>query len=187
MRGALQRGVSMKGNFQTGLAGNDWMFGLEHLRQRFLDGRPGRLPVAMSDPRRWQSLVPLLIRSFQLVRDILHALPLNDHAGLKEVLYGTGLQATMRLLTYFKGGASGQVWRFRCGLEVMKLALDPQGAVQRNQGFRDDVELPLLKSAVHCMRCSLGKCSLAARSLELCSICQFLLIFYISLLCCIYL
>ena len=153
MRDAMQRGNDLKEAFQAYRPGKNWVFGMNHLRSRILDGSPS----GYADPHRWQPLVPLLIRSFQLARDILLALPLGDHVALKQQLYGTGLQATMRLLTYFKGGTSGQVWRFRCGLDVMKLALDPEGAVQRNRSLRDEMEQQLLSSAVHCMKSSVGK------------------------------
>ena len=153
MRYAMQRGNDMKEAFQVYRPGKNWIFGMNHLRSRILDGSPS----GYADPHRWQPLVPLLIRSFQLARDILLALPLGDHVALKQQLYVTGLQATMGLLTRFKGGTSGQVWRFRCGLEVMKLALDPEGAVQHNRSLRDEMELELLSSAVHSMKSSVGK------------------------------
>ena len=155
MRDALQRGSDMKMAFETGCPGNGWIFGMDNLRSRFLaGGSPGSASV--DSARRWQPLVPLLIRSFQLARDILLTLPLDDHVALKNELYVTGLQTTLRLLTSLKGG---EVWRFRCGLEVMKLALAPEGAVQSNRGLRDDLELSLLKTAVHCMKSSVGECA----------------------------
>ena len=160
MRDALQRGVDMKGFFQSGCTGSDWMFGLDHLRSRFLDGGRSRTPESV-DACRWQPLVPLLIRSFQLVRDILLALPLVDHVPLKQQLYVTGLHTSLRLLALFKGGSAGQVWRFRCGLEVMKLALASEGAVQRNRSLRRDVEMQLLHSAERCMSSSIGKRTLS--------------------------
>ena len=145
-------------DFQTGYPGTNWIFGLDQLRLRFLSSRPSGLPEGM-DARCWQPLVPLLIRSFQLVRDILLALPIGDHVALKDELYGIGLRAPLGLLVRFKGGTAGQVWRFRCGLEAMKLALDPEGAVQRIRSLRDDMELPLLNSVLHCMKSSVGGCA----------------------------
>ena len=150
MRDALQRGSDMTTAFQSGCPGHGWIFGVDNLRSRLLVGS------SAASVDRWQPLVPLLIRSFQLARDILLALPLNDHVALKNELYVTGLQTTLRLLTCFKGGTTGQVWRFRCGLEVMKLALVPEGAVQRNRSLRNSMELPLLNTAVHCMQSSVG-------------------------------
>ena len=144
----------MRQEFQTGYPGTNWVFGLDHLRMRFLRSRPSGLPEGV-DFRLCQPLVPLLIRSFQLARDILLGLPLGDHVAIKDELYGIGLRAPLGLLVRFKGG---MVWRFRCGLEAMKLALDPEGAVQRNSSLRDDMELPLLNSALHCMKSSIGGC-----------------------------
>ena len=155
MRSQLQHGTccDMKQLFQAGYPGHNWIIGPDQLHARFLTCGPNRLPME-ADARRWQPLVPLLIRSFQLTRDILIALPLGDHMALEKELYLTGLRKTLKLLVHIKGGT---VWRFRCGLEAMKLALDPEGAVQRIRNLRDSTELPLLTSAIHCMHSSIGK------------------------------
>ena len=157
MRATLRLGTynDKKQLFQTGYPGCNWIFGPGHLHMRFLTSNPRGLPDGV-DALRWQPLVPLLIRSFQLARDILLDLPLSDHVALKEDLYIKGLRATLGLLLRFGGHAAGQVWRFRCGLEAMRLALDPEGAVQRNLSLRSDMELPLLNTAAHCMKSSIG-------------------------------
>ena len=155
MRAMLRLGTyNKKQIFQPGYPGHNWIFGPEQLHARFLASSPLGQPVG-TDVRCWQPLVPLLIRSFQLARDILLGLPLGDHVAIKDELYGIGLRAPLGLLVRFKGG---MVWQFRCGLEAMKLALDPEGAVQRNLSLRDDMELPLLNSALHCMKSSIGGC-----------------------------
>ena len=142
-----------------GNPGAFWFVGLRYMRKHCLTSSSDSGLPAGVDIRRWQPLVPLLIRSFQLIRDILLALPLDDHAALIEGLYRTGLHVPMELLIHFtEGGNAGQVWRFRCGLEAMKLVLDPGGAVQRIRSLRDSVELPLLNSAFHCMNSSVGEC-----------------------------
>ena len=124
MRAALQRSThNMKQFFETGNPGCNWVYGLDQLRLHILGSSSSGLPV---DHRLWQPLVPLLIRSYQLARDILLALPLDDHVALEKQLYLTGLRTTLRLLVHYKGGT---VWQFRCGLEVMKLVLAPEGAV----------------------------------------------------------
>ena len=158
MRALLQRGEDMKLVFQLGHPGAYLVIGLLQLRRRFLVDKPSGLPAGV-DARRWQPLVPLLIRSFQLARDILLALPLSDHVALQNELYMTGLRVNLDLLIRFtEGGSTGQVWRFRCGLEAMKLVLDPEGAVQRFRSLRDSVEPHLLHSALHCMKTSIGEC-----------------------------
>ena len=157
MRAMLRLGTyNKKQIFQPGYPGHNWIFGPEQLHARFLASSPLGQPVG-TDVRCWQPLVPLLIRSFQLARDILLDLPHCDHAALKEQLYTKGLRVPLGLLICFGGAAAGQVWRLRCGLEAMRLALDPEGAVQRNLGLRGDMELRLLDSAVHCMNSSIGK------------------------------
>ena len=157
MRAMLRLGTyDKKQLFQTGYPGCNWIAGPGRLHARFLTSDPHGLPEGV-DVRRWQPLVPLLIHSFQLTRDILLDLTLSDHVELMGDLYTLGLRATLGLLIRFGGHAAGQVWRFRCGLEAMRLALDPEGAVQRNLGLRGDMELRLLDSAVHCMNSSIGK------------------------------
>ena len=152
MRAALQRGThNMKQLFENGNPGCNWVYGPDQLRLNILASTSNSGPV---DVRPWQPMVPLLIRSYQLVRDILHTLPFDHHVALEGELYWTGLRTTLGLLIRLKGGT---VWRFRCGLEVMKLALDPEGAVQRIRSLRDNVELSLLASAIHCMKTSIGK------------------------------
>ena len=156
MRSKLQSGADdMKRLFQAGNPGYVWIFGLGRLHARFLSSSPSGLPEGV-DARLWQPLVPLLIRSFQLARDIQLALPLGDCVALKGELCTTGLWVTLGLLLRFGGHAAGQVWRFRCGLEAMKLALDPEGAVQRDLSLRRDMEMPLLDAAVRCMKSSIG-------------------------------
>ena len=156
MRVLMLRGDDMKKIFRLGHPGNNWSFGLLQLHVLSQQiGSPGS--GVDGQARRWQPLVPLLIRSFQLTRDILLALPLDDHAALGEELCMAGLLVTLELLIFLKGGAAGQVWRCRCGLEAMKLVLDPEGAVQRIRSLRDSVELPLLRSAAFCMAISVSK------------------------------
>ena len=158
MRVLLLRGDDMKQLFRLSRPGNNWSFGLLQLYALSQQIRSPSGSLEGTDARRWQPLVPLLIRSFQLARDILLALPLDDHAALTQELCVAGLRAPMELLILFtEGDAAGQVWRFRCGLEAMKLVLDPEGAVQRIRSLRDGVELPLLHSAVRCMATSVSK------------------------------
>ena len=158
MRSALEHGTSdIKQLFRGYHPGRNWIFGLEQLYMRF---PANELPAeGEEDVRRWQPLVPQLISSFQLTRDILLALPLGDHVALERDLYTLGLRATLGLLFRLGGGPAGQAWRFRCGLEAIRLVLDPKGAVQCDQNLRDNVELPLLNCALHCMNASIGKCA----------------------------
>ena len=154
MRAALQRSThNMKQFFETGNPGCNWVYGLDQLRLHILGSSSSGLPV---DHRLWQPLVPQLIRSFQLTRDILHALPQGDHVALERDLYTLGLRASLGPLFRLGGGPAGQAWRFRCGLEAIRLALDPKGAVQCNQNLRDNVELPLLNCVSHCMHPSVS-------------------------------
>ena len=160
MRAMLRLGTyDKKQLFQTGYPGCNWIAGPGRLHARFLTSDPHGLPEGV-DVRRWQPLVPLLIHSFQLTRDILLDLTLSDHVELMGDLYTLGLRATLGLLIRFGGHAAGQVWRFRCGLEAMRLALDPEGAVQRSLRLRNDMEVPLLNTAAYCMKSSIGKFSL---------------------------
>ena len=130
--------------------GYDWLIGL-----RLLHSSP---PPQESDVRRWQPLLPLLIRSSQLARGLLsvsQAVVLDED--LLRVLYEQGLQAPLELLVRFRDGASGCVWRFRCALEAMKAALDPLGPLQCNASIRSAVERSLLSEAASCMVKTLGK------------------------------
>ena len=159
MRAMLRLGTyDKKQLFQTGYPGCNWIAGPGRLHARFLTSDPHGLPEGV-DVRRWQPLVPLLIHSFQLTRDILLDLTLSDHVELMGDLYTLGLRATLGLLFRLGGGPAGQAWRFRCGLEAIRLVLDPKGAVQCDQNLRDNVELPLLNCALHCMNASIGKCA----------------------------
>ena len=157
MRSMLHSGADgMEQLFKAGNPGYNWIFGLGRLHARFLSSRPSG-PAEGVDARLWQPLVPLLIRSFQLARDILLTLPLGDRIALKGELYSKGLWVTLGLLIRIGGHAAGQVWRFRCGLEALRLALDPEGDVQCNLSLKHDMELPLLNTAVNCMTSSIGE------------------------------
>ena len=134
----------------AGWPGFDWLSGLYLLHS-------SPLPQE-SDVRRWQPLLPLLIRSSQLARDLLLSRAVSTASkDLIRMLYEQGLQAPLALLVRFKDGASGCVWRFRCALEAMKAALDPHGPLQCNDNTRSLVEPPLLSEAVLCMMTALGK------------------------------
>ena len=92
MRSALEHGTSdIKQLFRGYHPGRNWIFGLEQLYMRF---PANELPAeGEEDVRRWQPLVPQLISSFQLTRDILLALPLGDHVALERDLYTLGSPA----------------------------------------------------------------------------------------------
>ena len=125
-----------------GAQGRSWLIGLMQL--------VNHPPPPGFDALPWQPLVPLLLRSFQLAMDLLPAVPLSEKP-LLETLW-----ANLRLLQLLKAGTSGQLWRFKCALQTIKAATDPEGALRHCSGNQRAVDL-LLYPAAHCMQTTAGE------------------------------
>ena len=95
--------------------------------------------------KEWQRLVPFIVRSFQIAREMIQRVTFSDQASLDRVL-SSGLALPLRFLVPF--GDVAATWQLKCTLLVARLAVTTAVASPLNSPAPShDVYLSILKTA----------------------------------------
>jgi len=103
-----------------------WLLGLKLVDESM----QGDVPVSKESMKEWQCLVPFMVRSFQIARDMVQKVTFSDQATLDRVCL-SGLALPLRFLLPF-GDSDGDVtakWRLQFTLLAARILLNQK----RNQ------------------------------------------------------
>jgi len=74
--------------------------------------------------KEWQRLIPVMVLSFQIARDVVQRVTFSDQASLDRV-FSSGLALPLRFLLPF--GDAAATWRLKCTLEAVRLLFSQEG------------------------------------------------------------
>jgi len=94
---------------------SQWIRGLE-----LVDEGMQREVLSEESRREWQRLVPFMVGSFQIARNMVQKVTFSDQASLDQV-YSSGLVLPLRFLLPF--GDVAATWQLQCTLQAARLLL----------------------------------------------------------------